>query len=129
MNVFYEDSGSFKVGCIVSKGDASFQVDTLHGKRAKIKAANVFLEFSSELAAFLPEVESLCATLDLDFLWECCGEDEFGFDDLARDYWGHAPSALEAAARADERVQALLEGVTVVKVVAVPEKLINFVVK
>jgi leucyl-tRNA synthetase len=38
-------------------------------------------------------------------------------------------SALEAAARADERVQALLEGVTVVKVVAVPEKLINFVVK
>jgi len=98
MNVFYEDSGSFKVGCIVSKGDASFQVDTLHGKRAKIKAANVFLEFSSELAAFLPEVESLCATLDLDFLWECCGEDEFGFDDLARDYWGHAPSAHEAAA-------------------------------
>jgi len=38
-------------------------------------------------------------------------------------------AALENAARADEKVQSLLEGVTVVKVIAVPEKLINFVVR
>jgi leucyl-tRNA synthetase len=38
-------------------------------------------------------------------------------------------AALESAARADEKVQALLDGATVVKVIAVPEKLINFVVK
>ena len=36
--------------------------------------------------------------------------------------------ALEAAARADEKVAALLEGKTIRKVVAVPGKLINFVV-
>ena len=37
--------------------------------------------------------------------------------------------ALEAAARADEKVQAALTGKTVVKVVVVPGKLINFVVR
>jgi exoribonuclease-2 len=98
MNVFYEESGSFKVGSIVSKSDASLQVDTLHGKRAKVKAANVFLEFGSALEAFLPEAETLSAGLDLDFLWECCGSDEFDYQTLACDYWGHPPSATEAAA-------------------------------
>jgi exoribonuclease-2 len=98
MNVFYEESGSFKVGSIVSKNDASFQVDTLHGKRAKIKSANVFLEFNSVLEAFLPEVDALCATLELDFLWECCGAEEFEYLQLANDYWGHTPSAVECAA-------------------------------
>jgi leucyl-tRNA synthetase len=38
-------------------------------------------------------------------------------------------AALEAAARADEIVQKNLEGKTVVKVVAVPGRLLNFVVK
>jgi leucyl-tRNA synthetase len=38
-------------------------------------------------------------------------------------------AGLEAAARADDKVQAMLEGKTVVKVVAVPDKLINLVVK
>ena len=37
-------------------------------------------------------------------------------------------SALEAAARADEKVAALLEGKTVRKIVIVPGKLVNFVV-
>jgi leucyl-tRNA synthetase len=37
--------------------------------------------------------------------------------------------ALEAAARADEKVQAALAGKTVVKVIVVPGKLINFVVR
>ena len=37
--------------------------------------------------------------------------------------------AIEAAARNDERIAALLDGKTVVKVVVVPGKLINFVVR
>jgi len=37
-------------------------------------------------------------------------------------------AALEAAARADDKVAALLEGVTVRKVIAVPGRLVNFVV-
>jgi leucyl-tRNA synthetase len=38
-------------------------------------------------------------------------------------------AALEAAARTDERVRSLLDGFTVVKTIAVPEKLINFVIR
>ena len=38
------------------------------------------------------------------------------------------PAALEAAARADDKVAALLEGATVRKVIAVPAKMVNFVV-
>jgi exoribonuclease-2 len=98
MNVFYEESGSFKVGSVVSRADASLQIDTQHGKRTKLKAANVFLEFSSALPDFLPAAEAIAADIDVDFLWECCGDDEFGFDVLAADYFGHAPSALENAA-------------------------------
>jgi exoribonuclease II len=98
MNVFYEESGNFKVGSIVSKNEASFQVDTQHGKRAKLKSANVYLEFGSSLDAFLPEAEALAADIDLDFLWECCGGEEFGYEALACDYWGHTPSAIELAA-------------------------------
>ncbi|MEJ8674334.1 ribonuclease catalytic domain-containing protein [Chromobacterium amazonense] len=98
MNVFYEESGSFKVGSIVSRSDASLQVDTQHGKRAKIKSANVFLEFNSPLADFLPAADKLAADIDLDFLWECSPDDEFGYQDLAADYFGHEPSAVEAAA-------------------------------
>jgi exoribonuclease-2 len=98
MNVFYEESGSFKVGTIVSRNDASLQVDTQHGKRAKIKAANVMLEFSQPLNDFLPACDALSAEIDLDFLWECCGEGEFGYEELGADYFGHAPSAVEAAA-------------------------------
>ena len=37
--------------------------------------------------------------------------------------------ALEAAARTDEKVQAPLAGKTVVKVIVVPGKLVNFVVR
>jgi exoribonuclease-2 len=33
-NVFYEESGSFKVGAIMSETDASLQVEAPHGKRS-----------------------------------------------------------------------------------------------
>jgi exoribonuclease-2 len=37
-------------------------------------------------------------TFELDFLWECCGEPEFGFEEFATDYYGRKPSPTEAAA-------------------------------
>ena len=97
-NVFYEESGSFKVGAIMSETDASLQVEAPHGKRSKIKSATVLLRFNSALADFMPAAEALAADLDLDFLWECCGEDEFDATALAADYFGQAPSAIETAA-------------------------------
>ncbi|KZE30499.1 ribonuclease catalytic domain-containing protein [Crenobacter luteus] len=98
MNVFYEESGSFKVGSVVSKNDASLQVDTQHGKRAKIKAANVLVEFTGALNDFLPAAEALAAEIDLDFLWEVAGGDEFDVQVLGAEYFGHTPTATESAA-------------------------------
>jgi exoribonuclease-2 len=36
--------------------------------------------------------------MDVDFLWEACGEAEFGFEELAADYHGAKPDAVQAAA-------------------------------
>jgi exoribonuclease-2 len=99
MNVLYEETGSFKVGAVLAESDTSLQVEAVHGKRTKIKAASVLLRFEAPpLAELMGKAETLAAEIDTDFLWQCCGEAEFGFADLAREYCGHAPSAMEAAA-------------------------------
>src|ERR1017187_2753008 len=99
MNVLYEETGSFKVGAVLAESDASLQVEAPHGKRNKIKAASVLLRFQAPpLAVLMGKAEALAAEIDTDFLWQCCGQAEFGFADLAREYCGHAPNAVEAAA-------------------------------
>lgn len=99
MNVLYEETGSFKVGAVLAESETSLQVEAAHGKRTKIKAASVLLRFEAPpLAELMGKAETLTADIDTDFLWQCCGTAEFGFADLARDYCGHAPDAVEAAA-------------------------------
>ncbi len=98
MNVLYEEEGSFKVAAIMSESDAALQLESTSGKRSKIKAANVLLRFESALAGFLEAATAEADTLDLDFVWECCGEAEFGFADLAADYFGAKPTSQQAAA-------------------------------
>ena len=99
MNVLYEEGGFFKVGAVLAESDTSLQVEAPHGKRNKIKAASVLLHFQAPpLAELMGKAEALAADIDTDFLWQCSGEAEFGFADLAREYCGHAPNALEAAA-------------------------------
>ena len=98
MNVLYEDSGTFKVATVLAEGENSVQVEAPHGKRSKIKSKDVLLRFSEPGAAELIEqAHALAGGMDTDFLWECCGSEEFGFADLAREYCGHPPSPLEAA--------------------------------
>ena len=98
MNVLYEEEGAFKVAAIMSESDAALQVESTSGKRSKIKAANVLLRFESALAGFLEAATLEADTLDLDFVWECCGESEFAFADLAADYFGVKPTANQSAA-------------------------------
>lgn len=99
MNILYEEDGSFKVGSIMADNTTSLQVESLSGKRSKVKAANVMLRFTQPaLAEFMVEAEALAATIDVEFLWECCPPDEFGSEQIAAEYFGHTPSALEAAA-------------------------------
>ena len=98
MNIFYEESGQFKVAAVVQKNDSTYQATTQHGKRAKIKANNVFVEFTEPMDAFLERAQAEAAQIDTDLLWEFCGEDEFTAQNIAADYFGHPPSQHELAA-------------------------------
>lgn len=98
MHLLYEDNGAFKVGTILADNDSTLQVEALHGKRAKVKANAVLLRFERPAPGeLLAQAEALAADIDLDFLWECAGAEEFSFEDLTREYVGHAPAAAEAA--------------------------------
>ncbi len=97
--VYYEEDGDIKAGTILADNDASVQLESQHGKRAKVKAAHILLRFAAPApAAAMEGARQLGAELDPDFLWEVAGEAEFGFVDLAREYYGHEPSAPEAGA-------------------------------
>jgi exoribonuclease-2 len=97
MNIFYEEDGSFKVGNIMTDNTTSLQIENLHGKRSKIKAANVMLRFERpSMAEFLAQAEAIAADIDTDFLWESCPQDEFGFEQMAQEYFGHPPTPVEA---------------------------------
>jgi exoribonuclease-2 len=98
MNIFYEEDGGFKVGNILADNTTSLQVENTHGKRSKIKSSNVMLRFAQPgLAEFLAQAETVSAEIDVDFLWESCPQEEFGFDVLAQEYFGHVPTPVEAA--------------------------------
>jgi exoribonuclease-2 len=98
MNVLYEEEGEFKVGAVMSQSPASFQVESPHGRRSKIKAANVVLSFERPSGAeLLAEARKFADGLDTDFLWQCRKGAEFEVEELARDYVGREPAPVETA--------------------------------
>ncbi len=98
MNVFYEEDGGFKAGTVLADNNTSLQVETQHGKRAKVKASAVLLRFQHHsLHEFMDAVQRTADAIDPDFLWEACGEAEFAFEALARDYFGREPAPEESA--------------------------------
>jgi exoribonuclease-2 len=99
MHLLFEEDGSFRSGSVLADNTTSLQVETASGKRTKIKRAQVLLEFGDPSPCeLLPAAEALAAGIDASFLWECCGDGEFAFADLAADYYGHQPKAIEATA-------------------------------
>jgi exoribonuclease-2 len=98
MQVLYEEEGELKVGAVMAQAPASLHVESPHGRRSKIKAASVLLEFEQPSGAeLLAQAARFAEGVEIDFLWQCCGTHEFAFRDLARDYVGKAPTAVEAA--------------------------------
>ncbi|MCB6183426.1 RNB domain-containing ribonuclease [Leeia sp. TBRC 13508] len=93
MNVLFEEDGSFKVGHVMSEAEASLQIESVSGKRSKIKASNVMLRFKESLSDFLKLAEQQAEELDVDFLWEMAPDEEFGFLEFAADYYGVSPVA------------------------------------
>lgn len=99
MHLIFEEDGHFKAGSILSETEATAQVEAASGKRSKIKSASILLRFAAPAPnEVMAEAETLAGDLDVDFLWEAAGSDEFGFEQLARDYYGHAPRPAESVA-------------------------------
>jgi exoribonuclease II len=98
VHLLYEEDGELKAGTVLERAPASFHVESPHGRRSKIKAANVLLAFERPAAAeLLAEAERFSRELEVQFLWECSGAREFSFEELARDYVGREPTPVEAA--------------------------------
>jgi len=99
MNVLFEDDGHLRAGSVLADNDASLQVEAVSGKRLKIKSGAVLLRFAAPSAGTLmAEGQTLAAELDPAFLWEAIGDGEFGFEDLAREYYGAHPTPAQATA-------------------------------
>ncbi|MBB5457405.1 ribonuclease catalytic domain-containing protein [Paraburkholderia sp. Cpub6] len=99
MNVFFEESGSFKAGSVLSRQGDAFQVELPGGRRAKVRAKDVLIEFEKPTAAeLMQQADALAQEIDLDFLWECAPDDEFPFATLGAEYFGASFGAIERAA-------------------------------
>jgi exoribonuclease-2 len=99
MNVLFEEDGAFRAGSVMADNVSSLQIELASGKRSKVKAANVLLRFAAPSAGeLLDRAEAEAEAIDVDFLWEVCGEAEFGFEDLAAEYHGAKADPVQAAA-------------------------------
>ena len=103
MFLLFEEAGKFLAGKVLSEADTSAQVELDSGKRVKVKAANALLKFDKPApAAFVSAAQALSQTIELDLAWEFSPDEEFGFADLARDYFSNdaKPASLEQQAAA-----------------------------
>jgi exoribonuclease-2 len=88
MYLLFEEAGKFLAGRVLSEADASAQVELDSGKRVKVKAANVLLKFEKPSPTdLLSEAAAIAQNIELELAWEFAPEGEFGFADLARDYF------------------------------------------
>ena len=88
MYALFEDTGKFHAGRLMSETDSSVQVELESGKRVKVKVANVMLRFDQPAPAeLMARAQALAGEIDLALAWEFAPESEFGFADLARDYF------------------------------------------
>ena len=88
MHALFDDAGKFLAGRILSETDSSAQIELDSGKRVKAKGANILLKFDKPAPAeLLAQARDIAAGIELPLAWEFAPEDEFGFADLAREYF------------------------------------------
>lgn len=98
MHALFEEAGKFLAGRILSEAETSAQVELDSGKRIKVKAANILLKFDKPAPAeLMAQGQAQAAEIDLDLAWEFAPEEEFGFADLARDYFSESASLAQQA--------------------------------
>jgi len=99
MYALFDEAGKFLAGRVMSEADNSMQVELESGRRVKVKSANVMLKFAQpEPAALMASARRIAGDIDLDLAWEFAPASEFGFADLARDYFSPGAGAEQQAA-------------------------------
>jgi exoribonuclease-2 len=99
MFALFEEAGKFMAGRVLSEAESSAQVELESGKRVKVKAANVLLKFDKPSPAeMLREAQGVAQGIELELAWEFAPEEEFGFADLARDYFSENATLVQQAA-------------------------------
>ena len=99
MFLLFEEAGKFMAGRVLSELEASSQVELDSGKRVKVKAANALIKFEKPSPAeFVAQAQSLSQGIELEMAWEFAPDEEFGFADLARDYFSASAPLSEQAA-------------------------------
>ena len=99
MFALFEEAGKFMAGRVLSEAEASAQVELDSGKRVKVKVANYLLKFDKPTPAeLIASAQAIAQGIELEMAWEFAPEDEFGFADLARDYFSaQAPLSEQAS--------------------------------
>jgi len=88
MYALFEEGGKFLTGRVLSEAEASAQIELDSGKRAKVKANQILLKFDKpQPSEFMLAGQAVARSMEVDMAWEFAPEDEFGFADLARDYF------------------------------------------
>ena len=99
MYALFEDAGKFHAGRVMTEADSSAQIELDSGKRVKVKAANLLLKFEQPAPAeLIARAQALSQEIDLDLAWTFAPDAEFGFADLARDYFDAKAGAAQQAA-------------------------------
>ena len=99
MYALFEEAGKFQTGRLMSEADSSAQIELDSGKRVKVKAIHLLLKFDKPSPAdLMRQATDLSATIELDLAWEFAPEDEFGFADLAREYFSAQATLTEQTA-------------------------------
>jgi exoribonuclease II len=99
MYILFEEGGKFLAGRVLSRAEASLQVELDSGKRVKLKSALALLPFEKPSPAdLLSQAAALASGMDVNLAWEFAADDEFGFADLAHDYYSAQASTVELAA-------------------------------
>jgi exoribonuclease II len=98
MFVLFEEAGKFQAGRVLAEAESSAQVELDSGKRVKVKAANILLKFEKPSPAeLLREAQAIASGIELELAWEFAPDSEFGFADLARDYFNEKATLEQQA--------------------------------
>ncbi|WER45435.1 RNB domain-containing ribonuclease [Cupriavidus sp. WKF15] len=101
MQLLFEEGGEIRAGTVLTQQGEAYQVELPAGKRTKVKSRDVLLQFAQPSASELVrQTGEMTAEIDLDFLWECAPEAEFGFAELAAEYYGADAGPVQQAALA-----------------------------